>query len=206
MHMSMRCSGTCNRDKHARPERKTVSARCLLRLVLFAAVGAVTCLSQSGCTTQVWAPDAVAVSNKANRTVEIRAHFKPSADSDIFNGRNYAINQALATTIEKFGVFSQVVRSGNADYQLDVMETYMSEPPVFGGTVTLEIEWRWRLKQIRSNRVVWEETIKSKGVGNFSGLGGLGIIGDVRLGEAKKMAVHENIRIGLEHVSKLRDL
>jgi len=159
----------------------------------------------SGCTTQVWAPKTVSVAHTSSRTVHLESSFKRSADSDIFNGRNFAIRKALEKTIAKNGIFSQVISSDNADYQLEVIETYASEPPMFGGNVSLEVEWKWCLKRGKSNEIVWQETIRTTGEGTFTH-SALGVVGAVRVAEAKKSAVRQNIKTGLEHISALSNL
>jgi hypothetical protein len=171
----------------------------LIRVVF----GLSVCAVMTGCTTQAWAPSNVAVRNKSEKTVKVIANFGRSADTDVLNVRNYGVCKALEDTIVQYGVFSRVVSSGNADYLLEVSETSATPQPIFAGaSVTLEVEWRWSLKMVQSGKVVWQECIKSQGTGSFSS-STVGWVGDVRVAEAKKGAVRENIRVGLERISAL---
>ena len=175
----------------------------MLKRLIRVTFGLSACAVMTGCTTQAWAPNNVAVRNKSEKTVKVIANFGRSADTDVLNVRTYGVRKALEDTIVQHGVFSRVVSSGNSDYLLEVSETSATPQPIFAGaTVTLEVEWRWSLKMVQSDKVVWQECIKSQGTGTFSS-STLGWVGDVRVAEAKKGAVRENIRIGLERISAL---
>lgn len=105
---------------------------------------------------------------------------------------------ALQTTIEKNGLFSRVIRSGNADYKLDVRLIQLHQPS-FGLNFTVKGDIEWRLRHVSSDRLVWDgRTDRS-----YTVTVGEAPVGIKRLRLANEGAIRENIKAGLEHIASL---
>ena len=64
--------------------------------------------------------------------------------------------QALEASLQRYGVFSRVIRNAGADYQLSVTLLRLKQPLVgFDMTVTAEVMWRLTTN---SGRLVWQQT------------------------------------------------
>lgn len=105
---------------------------------------------------------------------------------------------ALQKTIEQHGLFSRVLRSGGADYQLDVRLVQLRQP-MFGFNMTVQGEIEWRLRQVSTGKVVWEKhTNKS-----YTATVGQAFAGVTRVRVANEGAIRENIKAALEQIAAL---
>lgn len=158
-----------------------------------------TCVVLTGCvSSREMVPKNIATAKKTNKSISISVSSKPVGSMEFgVETRNKGITEAIQTTIEEQGIFSQVIRSGNADYKLCVQFVKISPPPGIFLEVTTKCEMIWKLKQVSSDKIVWQEQINSRCTIPF----GEHPIGAMRLRRANLGSIRENIKIGLEHIS-----
>jgi hypothetical protein len=105
--------------------------------------------------------------------------------------------QALEVSLQRYGVFSRVIRNAGADYQLSVTLVRLKQP--FAGldmTVAAEVTWRLTTN---SGRVVWQQTTNQ----SYKATVGDAFVGVNRLRLANEGAIRENIKVGIERISEL---
>ena len=105
---------------------------------------------------------------------------------------------ALQSTIEQDQVFSRVIRSGNADYRLDVRLIELHRP-MFGFNMTVTADVSWRVREVQSDRIVWQKNIKRP----YTAAVSEAFVGITRLRLANEGAIRESIKAGLEEISRL---
>lgn len=159
------------------------------------------CATLSGCMTYEMTPEKVTVHRKFEKSVFIHTDVGAYGMYDLVGVRGAGVHSAIENSISKAGLFSCVIKTQDADYQLDICETRPSNYPVVFFNVALHLEWMWTLRDVKSNRVVWQETIRSRGEGNF-GLNPVSWVGGMRLRWAMTQVVRENIKLGLERLSQ----
>lgn len=96
---------------------------------------------------------------------------------------------ALRDSLVETGVFSRVVELGDADYRLDV---------VLGdgrGIEGRELTVLWSLSRVDSQETLWQEFVTSHGHSHH-------FVGVTRGRRSLEMAAQENIRLGLERLSR----
>jgi hypothetical protein len=100
-----------------------------------------------------------------------------------------AFERALRDSLVESGVFSGVVALGDADYRLDV---------VLGdgrGLEGRELTVLWSLSRVDGRETVWQELVTSEGRSHH-------FVGVVRARRGLELAARENIRLGIEKLSR----
>lgn len=100
-----------------------------------------------------------------------------------------AFEQALRDSLVETGMFSRVVQVGDADHRLDV---------VLGDGLGLDgrqLTVLWSLSRVDTNATVWQEFVTSRGRSYH-------FVGVIRGRRSLEMAAQENIRLGLETLSR----
>ena len=107
--------------------------------------------------------------------------------------------EALKQAISSSGLFAAVRTDSGTDYLLEVVFTDVDEPLLGGFNMTVTLTARWSLVASKTNQTVWRKDIVTPftaGVGDaFSGV--------ERLRVANEGAARENIKVGLEELSKV---
>ena len=144
-------------------------------------------------------PASVSISKKFNKSVLLGVtggeETNKMAASAVSN-QDFAA--ALQSTIEQHQVFSRVIRSGNADYRLDVRLIELRRP-MFGFNMTVTADVSWRVREVQSDRIVWQKNIKRP----YTAAVSEAFVGIKRLRLANEGAIRENIKAGLEEISRL---
>ncbi len=166
-----------------------------LRLTLLSLCAALAgCVSGADPTAMV--PESVRLARKSSRSVSVAVtggqKTNPLWTSQVSN-EDFAT--ALQTSIEKYGLFSSVIRGGGGHYLLDVRLVRLQQP-MLGFNMTVQAEVEWRLKD-GSGRVVWTETTNRP----YTATVGDAFVGATRLKLANEGAIRENIKTGLERMS-----
>jgi hypothetical protein len=105
---------------------------------------------------------------------------------------------ALQLTIEKNGMFSQVLRSEGGDYKLDVRLIQLHQP-IAGFNMTVQADVEWRLRETASRKLVWEKVTNRAYTAKMSDA----FDGATRLRLANEGAIRESIKDGLGQLSAL---
>jgi hypothetical protein len=107
------------------------------------------------------------------------------------------LGQAIIESLQASGLFSAVVSVDQADYVLNVTFVKLNQP-VFGFTMSVDVEILWSLTPKGQSKTCWEKpitTTATKGMGDaFSGA--------ARVRITTEAAVQENIRQALTELSK----
>jgi hypothetical protein len=106
--------------------------------------------------------------------------------------------KAIEQSIVKIGLFSKVINVQGSDYELSVTIVDLSRP-AFGFNMTVEMEAAWSLMHRQSRNIVMRRSIKSSNTATLSEE----FSGASRLRLAVERAARENIRLGLNDISKL---
>lgn len=107
--------------------------------------------------------------------------------------------QALVDAINKSQVFSRVIQGKGGDYELSVVIVNV-EQPTFGLSFTVKMEAGWMLRRADTGAVVWQESILSSHTATTSDA----FAAVKRLRLATEGAAKENIRLGLDKISRLK--
>ena len=111
---------------------------------------------------------------------------------------NEAFMQAIADSLYKSGLFSEIIHGKNADYLLNVMIFNLTQPS-FGFSFTVKMEAVWSLAHADSQKVLMKESIRS----SFTATAGEAFAAVTRLRIATEGAAQENIRLGIKKLSQL---
>ena len=111
---------------------------------------------------------------------------------------NEAFMQAIADSLYKSGLFSEIIHGKNADYLLNVMIFDLTQPS-FGFSFTVKMEAVWSLAHADSQKVLMKESIRS----SFTATAGEAFAAVTRLRIATEGAAQENIRLGIKKLSQL---
>jgi hypothetical protein len=106
--------------------------------------------------------------------------------------------KALEEAITKSQTFKSIVQGKSADYLLTV-SIFSADRPMMGFSFTAKIEAGWKLTRVDSDKVVWQETIKSE----HTATTGDALGGHKRLRLATEGAARNNLSQGLAKISKL---
>lgn len=106
--------------------------------------------------------------------------------------------EALQASLLKFRVFSRVINAGNADYRLEANLVRLKQP-LAGFDMTVTAEVAWRLTDLRTGRVVWQQTFAEP----YTATVGDAFVGVNRLALANEGAIRGGIKVGIERLSKL---
>lgn len=149
------------------------------------------CLAAAGCSSIPKAAgmrvDAVRVASQQPGSLGVR----------VSGGQDYAFRisdarfeEALRDSLHAAGVFSRIVDPDAGDHRLDV---------VLGdgfGVETREITVLWSLSRADTREIVWQELITTRGRSHH-------FVGVIRGRRGIEMAARENIRVGLEKLSRV---
>jgi hypothetical protein len=105
---------------------------------------------------------------------------------------------ALVQSLDRAGVFARVVTSENADYLLDVFIEDVQEPTT-GLDVTVNLKAKWTVKNLKSGKVEYTETIVTPYTTRIDEA----LVDTQRLQLASEGAARENIREGILRISRL---
>jgi hypothetical protein len=170
-------------------------SRFTSRLLALVALGAVL----GGCSidpvrTENMIP-AVTTANKHSGSVSIATS---GGSSEGLKVSDDMLKKALAGSISKSQVFSQVVQGSGGRYLLTVAISSL-EQPMMGMSMTVKMEAGWTLKRADNGATVWQESISSSHTtGATEAFAG---VERVRL--ATEGAVRANIANGLAKIGQL---
>jgi hypothetical protein len=104
--------------------------------------------------------------------------------------------RALHESITKSGVFSAIIQGEDADYRLvvEILNLYQAEG------ITTAIVTNWRLTKVSTNDLIFDDVIISSHTTSFWD----GVLYFIRLRRATEGAARENIRRGINRLSKLK--
>ena len=111
---------------------------------------------------------------------------------------NETFMQAIADSLYKSGLFSEIIHGKNADYLLNVMIFNLAQPG-FGFSFTVKMEAVWSLAHADSKKVLMRESIRS----SFTATVGDAFAAVKRLRIATEGVAQENIRLGIKKLSQL---
>ena len=118
--------------------------------------------------------------------------------TDSTNISDADLKTAIEDAITQKEVFARIVQGSGADYELSVRVIYLARP-VYGFTLTVDMETIWTLTKISDNSIVMRKAIKSAGTAT----GGDSLIGLVRVRVAVENAARGNIDQGLKAITEL---
>ncbi len=165
--------------------------------LLFACASLVSCVSPA--QPEAMIPESVALQHKFHQSVSTVVSGGQSTNP-LWTSQvaNEDFQTALQDSIEKHGLFSQVLRSNGGDYVLDVRLVRLGQP-IIGLNMTVTADVEWRLNRGSSGSRVWEERIVRK----YTATVGQAFAGVKRLRLANEGAIRENIKAALEKISRL---
>jgi hypothetical protein len=105
---------------------------------------------------------------------------------------------AIETAIARDRLFKAVLQGVGADYALTVRIVSLSKP-LFGGTLTVDLETAWSLVRLTDRKVVMRKSVTAKGVATTSEE----FAAVARLRLAVEKAARGNIALGLQEIAKL---
>jgi hypothetical protein len=144
-------------------------------------------------------PATIGIHKKFNKTVNLAVSGgRETSQMGASQVANKDLASALQASIEKCGLFSRVISSGNADYRLDVRLVQLHQP-FMGFNMTVEAEIEWRVRELQSDKLVWEKIISS----HYTATVGDALAGMTRAKLANEGAIRESIKAGLEQISGL---
>ena len=175
------------------------------RIVLLASIAVLifTISGLSGCaspaTTKAMTSGTIPGMQKHKYTVTISTQGgNETGDNVVASISNNDFAEAIEKSIIENGLFTQVIHGSDSDYFLNTTIIDISTP-VFGASMTVNMEIAWSLSNTRSQHVVMRESIKSTyTAGAFAAFAGV-----TRIRLAVEGAARENIRLGLIAISKL---
>jgi hypothetical protein len=112
---------------------------------------------------------------------------------------NKAYTEALAKSLEKSQVFKTVIRTGQADYTLDVTLLAYSQPWV-GLDLDITMKTRWELSDNATHKPAWSETFETTYKAKVSEA----LVAAERLQKANEGAARTNIAEGIKRLSALK--
>ncbi|MDH5640866.1 MAG: hypothetical protein OEY28_06195 [Nitrospira sp.] len=106
--------------------------------------------------------------------------------------------QALAVSLERSGLFRQVVRDATSQYQLHATVQSVDED-IFGIDMTASIDVQYVLARMSPKGLVWEKRIRTSHTAGMSD----SVISITRLQMATEGAVRKNIELAIQEISEL---
>ena len=157
----------------------------------------------SGCATPAqpaaMVPTSATVARKYNGAVVLSTQggmeTNPMMMSDISNGD---FTTAVVTSLDKFGLFTSVLRTGAGDYRLDVRLLKLNRP-MMGLDLNVSMETYWKLTRASDGKVLFDESVHSSYTATF----GDAAAAIVRLRIANEGASRENIKSAIERLSRI---
>jgi len=124
---------------------------------------------------------------------------KLNANTGVSNIQNQTLQDAIADSITQSGLFSQVVKVGNADYQLDVLLVNLDQP-VGNLTMTGTARIIWKLTMLQNGKQIFQDeivTVDRETLGDH-------FVGEARARAAVSGSVRKNIQEAIERISKIQ--
>src|SRR5438094_6517729 len=110
-----------------------------------------------------------------------------------------AFREAVAQSLQKSGLFAAVLKTSDADYELQV--SYVNgDEPAFGFNMTVDLVTRWILTKKSGGQPLFQENVSS----TYTAKMGDAFAGGTRLRLANEGVARENIKEGLRRLSKLK--
>lgn len=142
---------------------------------------------------------------------KINTDFFTTETHTVFNIENQTIQDAIADGISQSGLFSQVMSSGNADYQLDVLLLLIKQPGQRTGGGLLLTAPQANLIEIGNTRMLWKLTrlsdhkqiFQDEIVSEDRETPFTHFVGSTRERSAVTGAMQKNIQQGIEQLGKL---
>ncbi len=175
--------------------RGSISIPFLLGLV-FLALTMTGCFA-AGARAKAMMPEQIEVGTQHPSSVSLAVQggqeTNPFYESEI---SNEAFIEALQDALSKSGIFTKVSQSSEADYRLEVLLDKVHQP-ILSLATTVTLETHWKLMQVNSGKIVWQEFIKSSYEAAFLP----NLYGVARLRVANEGAARENINEGIRLLS-----
>lgn len=111
---------------------------------------------------------------------------------------NEDFTTAVVSSLDKFGLFSSVVRAGDGDYRLDVRLLKLNRP-MMGFDMCVSMETYWKLIRTSDGKVLFDESVHSSYTATISDA----FVGIVRLRLANEGSARENIKSAVERLSRV---
>lgn len=158
----------------------------------------------SGCATpaqpMAMVPASATVARKYTGSVVLSSQgglpTNPMNMSDI---SNEDFTTAVVSSLDKFGLFSSVVRAGDGDYRLDVRLLKLNRPMFGGFDMCVSMETYWKLIRTSDGKVLFAESVHSSYTATVSDA----LVGIVRLRLASEGSARENIKSAVERLSRV---
>jgi hypothetical protein len=131
----------------------------------------------------------------------IKVEVKGGAETESISSSNVSnadLKAAIESSIESSGLFKSIVQGKDGDYELSVTVTQLNKP-LFGASFTVTMETAWSLVKISDKSIAMRKVILSSHTASI----GDAFVGVTRLRLAVEGAVQDNIKQGLEAISKL---
>ncbi len=145
-------------------------------------------------------PESASLKNKHKATVHVLT--EGGRGTSALFGRSQisdkGLKLAIIKSIQKYGLFSSVVKVGESDYTLQVKLLGLDQP-LAGINMEVRMSTHWTLSDREGNKV-WENFIASTYKANF----GEALIGTTRLAKANEGAARQSIKEGIEEISNLK--
>ena len=166
---------------------------CIIALFLCAG-----CVTTKPIMPEALTPSAMNISAKCTETVTVTVE-----NGREFNAMklpklsNEALGGAVRNAIKECKLFSEILPNGGR-YALDLYVVNVSQPYA-GSDMTAGVEIAWCLKDYQTGRVVWKESIQTE----KTVLKAKAYAAIERIRLATELAAKENIKLGVEKISKL---
>ena len=112
---------------------------------------------------------------------------------------NSAVKAALEAAVEESRLFENITAEGSADYCLAAF-IYDIDQPLMGGTGTVAVEMAWSLTNLRTDTLIWRESIETTHTASPKTMMSLREKSNL----AAETATKENIKIAIERISELQ--
>ena len=110
-----------------------------------------------------------------------------------------AFLEAVAQSLQKSGLFAAVLKTSDADYDLQI--SYINgDEPALGFNMTVDLVTRWILTKKSSGQAVFQENVSS----TYTAKMGDAFAGATRLRLANEGVARANIKEGIRRLSKLK--
>lgn len=108
------------------------------------------------------------------------------------------LKTAIEETILKTKAFKQLVKVGDADYELSASIMTVNQPSV-GFSFTVKTDLAWKLRKVNGDNVVWRKVIQSE----HTTTTGEAFAAVARLRMATEGAIRSNIELALKDIATL---
>jgi hypothetical protein len=168
------------------------------RFALVAFVGAVAAGCAAASTPKALTPPPAIVSQHHTASVSVQVTGGEKAnDMGVIGITNEDFRAAIIQAIRDSQVFAGVEEGDRGAYSLHVHILKLDQP-FFGASMTVKMETAWRLVRAGSDEAILEADIASSHTTGASEA----FVGATRVRLANEGAARENIRIGIERLSR----